>query len=176
MHFSNLLLSLAALPFLASGTPIASAPSEQAIATATNKWAQDTSRVSNFLSRGGALRGAALTRAAAAALAAEKNELVHKEVLDRAFLQRNDAAAVAAADRVLVDQGTFQDVVDGLDTLARKGAAMTPRQIADTVDRMNQGRCKFVLPAIDVYFQASAQVTRNGLAAVANRPIGVPGC
>ncbi|CAJ2512802.1 Uu.00g009210.m01.CDS01 [Anthostomella pinea] len=140
------------------------------IADATNKWAADTSKVSQFLSRAPILLGSDLTTAAQVALAAEKDELTHKSVLDQQFAAN---PSVQSAKNTLENPNNFQFVVDGLTTLSN-GAALSAKQVSDLVDQINLTRCKNVLPAIDRYFSASSAVLQNGLSLVANRPNNCP--
>ncbi|GAP82816.1 hypothetical protein SAMD00023353_0103470 [Rosellinia necatrix] len=167
--FPVLLASIStALP---SGTAPRTSISKQQLADAQNKWRADTSAVSQFLSAVPSLSGrggAQLAAAARVALDAENDELAHKAVLDAAFLGSD--ARVAAADDVLVAQGTFQAVVDALALFARDGASMAPSEVAVLLRRANAVRCARVLPAIDAYFRVAGEALHNGGFLLATRP------
>lgn len=176
MQYSTTIAILAALSNLALGAPLISRqsnpPSIQHIADAQNEWAADTSKVSQFLSAAENLSPTDLVTQAATALANEKDELLHKMVLDNEFLSSNPS--VQQANDVLVNQGKFQDVVNGLQDLADNGGSLTSDEVTSRIQTINQGRCTFVLPAIDTYFQASSSVLNNGLLTLANRPDNCP--
>jgi hypothetical protein len=142
----------------------------QDIDTAQSNWDADTGIVSSFLSTAKSLDQADLTAQAGIALAAEKDELNWKAVLDSqfVFVSNPDSAAV------LVDQGTFQIVVNGLQNLADNGATMTPDEVTTAVQSINQDRCTFVLPAIDQYFIAAGNLIDNGNILTAVRPTNCP--
>lgn len=126
-----------------------SAPSESAFQAVQN-WQQDTATVSNFLNIATSLSGAAFTSAATTALAAEKNELVHKAALDNnPFVGNNPAVNLAST--VLADDGTFQAVVNLLQDMVTNGPSVAVRD----VNAIDANRCKNVLPSIDVYFAAA---------------------
>lgn len=114
-----------------------------------------------------------LQQQARGALAAENDELNHKAVLDQMFLtgaRRNRDATVRQANNVLDTQGTFQFVVDGLQTLSRRGARMSPGQVSAMIRAINRDRCPQVLPAIDAYMAAAAGAGQTGNALRAIRP------
>jgi hypothetical protein len=172
MHFSTLLLTL--LPVLAlaapSTTPLKrqnSPPTLDDINNAQLAWLQDTGAVSSFLDYAVSLFPGSpsdLLYQAWIALAAEKDELTHKAVLDSVFVFGDNADPnVLAAYQVLVNDGTFQSVVDLLQDMANTG------NLAD-VQLINSNRCANVLPAIDTYFAAAAHVT-GGVAYPAIRPL-----
>ncbi|KZZ93805.1 hypothetical protein AAL_05521 [Moelleriella libera RCEF 2490] len=148
-------------------------PSAQQIDNAQRAWQADTATVSKFLSTAEGMSGRELQKQASVALAAEKDELTHKGVLDRMFLQgnrRNRDASVAQANQVLDTQGTFQFVVDGLDTLTKRGAKMSPQQVSAMVRSINDDRCPQVLPNIDRYLAAAGNVVQSGETLQAIRP------
>ena len=121
-----------------------------ALDTAQGNWEADTSIVSSFLSSTDSLSGTALANAAQTALNAENNELTQKAVLDSQFVfVNNPNPTVQKANAVLVDQGTFQFVVNGLQNLATNGATMSAAQVSAAVASINIDRCNKVLPAID---------------------------
>lgn len=66
-----------------------------------------------------------------------------------------------AAYHVLVDDGTFQSVVNLLQDMENTGLLSM---------LINSNRCANVLPAIDTYFAAAAQLT-GGVAYPAIRPL-----
>ncbi|KAI0477071.1 hypothetical protein GGR56DRAFT_673486 [Xylariaceae sp. FL0804] len=179
MHFATIIPLLALLPAISLGKPIITTARAEStvdkVATAVNNWASDTSLVSEFLSRAASLRGFELERAAQAALATAKDEPVQKAALDRVFVTPGppqSVAAVVAASGVLDD--VFPDVVNGLSILALNGASLTEAAVERNVREINTVRCGKVLPAIDEYFRASAQITKTGVVAVANRPDNCP--
>ena len=100
--------------------------------------------------------------AASSALSAEKDELIHKQVLDTALGQ---ASIVQNANSTLVLEGTFQMVVDLLQDIASNGVS----RIAN-VDKINNVRCPRVLPAIDAYFAAAARQVKKGPQVLATFP------
>jgi hypothetical protein len=158
-------LSLAqALPTtIMSKTPL----SNQDLANAQNQWRADTSKVSQFLGAVPTLTGTQLTAAAQVALDAEKDELLHKKVLDYQF---GSDPRIAEANSVLVTQGTFQSVVDALANFAKNGATMSPSQISTLLQQTNNVRCAQVLPAIDTYFHVTGEKLQNGGFLLATRP------
>lgn len=166
--------------FLGGGTSITQAaagrgrqPSAQAINTAQQAWQRDTGTVSNFLSNAESMTPQQLQRQARIALNAENDELTHKGVLDQMFLsgsRKNRDATVKQANNVLETQGTFQFVVDGLQTLSTRGARMTPNQVSRMILAINQDRCPQVLPAIDTYMAAAEGVVQSGNNLRAIRP------
>ncbi|KAI1182980.1 hypothetical protein F5B17DRAFT_435060 [Nemania serpens] len=146
---------------------IAPRASIQDLADAQNKWRQDTSMVSQFLSAVPNLQGSRLTAAAQVAVAAENDELLHKKVLDQAF---GGDPRVVGANNVLVNQGTFQSVVDALANFASDGAEMSPSEIAALLLQTNSVRCGRVLPAINTYFRVTGETLQTGAFALATRP------
>ncbi|KAJ3015033.1 hypothetical protein HKX48_004806 [Thoreauomyces humboldtii] len=72
----------------------------------------------------------------------EKDELIHKAVIDRHPISKT--AAVIAANNMLVTQRHFQAVVDALTDVTNKGTASK-----DTPPVINANRCPNVLFAID---------------------------
>ncbi|EFY91648.1 hypothetical protein J3459_008671 [Metarhizium acridum] len=148
-------------------------PSAQAIDNAARAWQRDTGVVSNFLSNAESMGSQQLQQQARIALSAENDELNHKAVLDQMFLKgspKDRKASVRQANNVLDTQGTFQFVVDGLQTLSRRGARMSPGQVSSMVRAINQDRCPNVLPAIDSYMAAAAGAGQGGRALKAIRP------
>ena len=150
-------------------------PTLQDIADAQNQWASDTSKVSQFLSAAESLNSGDLVSQAATALANEKDELNHKAVLDNQFVfVSNPDENVQQANNVLVDQGTFMVVVNGLQGLVDNGANMSPSDVSAAIQSINVDRCSLVLPSIDTYFQASGNLLNNGVTLLANRPDNCP--
>lgn len=144
------------------GTPDVTAPSLSAIAQAQSHWRHNTGVVSRFLSNVESFGPSDLEREAAIALSAELDELDQKAILDRRFLSGDNAnPAVAQADNTLERQAKFQSVVDGLQRLTDKGVNMTPEEVGAASQAINKNRCEFVLPAIDIYFEAAAGVLGN---------------
>ena len=111
--------------------------------TAMLAWQHDTAIVSSFLDIATHLSPHDIEIQGAHALAAEKDELTHKAVIDAALGGKPN---VQEANNVLVTQGTFQTVVDLLTDMADNGN--------DDVRVIDEGRCPHVLPAIDMYFAA----------------------
>ncbi|KAF2154481.1 hypothetical protein K461DRAFT_277591 [Myriangium duriaei CBS 260.36] len=111
---------------------------------------KDTGIVSNFLNEAATLSGAAFTSAARTALAAEKDELTHKAVID-AIPALANTPAVRSANNILATQGAFQAVVDKLQEMVTDGAAVG---VIDT-NAIDANRCKNVLPNIDIYLKAA---------------------
>ena len=138
------------------------APSIEDIANAANLWAQDTGKVSQFLNIASTLSGSNFKDQAATALMSENNELTQKQVLDNAL---GSNPSVQAANDILVEQGTFANVVSLLQDMASNGAS----RVGD-VETINNIRCTYVLPAIDAYFAAAAEVIQNGVQLEAVRP------
>jgi hypothetical protein len=151
-------------------------PTLQDIADAQNQWASDTGTVSDFLSRAESLNSALdLVSQAAIALRAENDELIHKAVLDSQFVfVAEPTASVQNANNVLVDQGTFGDVVAGLQGLVDNGANLSPSDVSAAIESINVGRCARVLPSIDTYFQAAGNLLQNGVNLLASRPNNCP--
>ncbi|KAH8167822.1 hypothetical protein CIB48_g461 [Xylaria polymorpha] len=152
---------------LPAGIDSRASPSIQQLADAQNQWRADTSKVSQFLSAVPTLHGSQLEAAGQVALDAENDELLHKKVLDQAF--SSDPRIVAAND-VLVNQGTFQSVVDALGKFATSGATMSPSEISTLLKNTNSVRCGQVLPAIDTYFHVTGEKLDNGGFLLATRP------
>lgn len=123
-------------------------PSDTQVANAVNSWMNDTAKVTKFLNTAASLSGDDFTKQATIALNAEKDELNHKKVLDDAL---GMMASVQAANDVLANQGTFQKVVDALQTMVDQG----PDTAQAMVDAINANRCVNVLPNIDMYFAAA---------------------
>ncbi|MCJ1333971.1 hypothetical protein MMC10_010678 [Thelotrema lepadinum] len=141
--------------FLSSLAFAAPAPRAQAPPVAGNEnpqqaaqnWMTDTGTVSNFLNMAPTLTGDQFKAAAAVALAAEKNELTHKAIIDAAPGLALNSASVQNANNSLVTQGHFQSVVDLLQEMTTNGDSTA---ITDT-NAINTNRCKNVLPSIDAY-------------------------
>ncbi|KAI1367908.1 hypothetical protein F5Y08DRAFT_297290 [Xylaria arbuscula] len=168
MQFSVALILTSVLSLtqaLPSG--IAARARNQQIADAQNSWRADTSTVSQFLSAVPTLRGTKLTSAAQVAFNAEVDELTHKKVLDGAF--SSDPRIVSAND-ILVNQGTFQSVVDALRDFADNGDKKSEAEINTLLQNTNSVRCGKVLPAIDTYFRVAGEKLNNGGFLVATRP------
>ena len=144
------------------GLPTQQFPSPSEISDAAKLWAQDTAKVSQFLDTAATLSGAEFLSAASSALSAEKDELIHKQVLDTALGQ---ASIIQNANKTLVLEGTFQMVVDLLQDMASNGVS----RIAN-VDKINNVRCPRVLPAIDAYFAAAARQVKKGPQVLATFP------
>ncbi|KIW79851.1 hypothetical protein Z517_06466 [Fonsecaea pedrosoi CBS 271.37] len=178
MYYAGIVTTILALtPTLSLGTPILAARQISAfnIGIAQLIWAGDTSRVSQFLSMAPSLSGQDLVNAAASALAAEGDELNQKGALDAAFLDVDNLDPnVVAANTTLVNDGTLQFVVDGLRGLVANGASFTPDQVNMTVTLINGVRCGTVLPAIDAYLQAAAELSGKPLPNAAVRPNNCP--
>ena len=146
-----------------------------ALDTAQGNWEADTAIVSSFLSSADSFSGTTLANAAQTALNAENNELTQKVVLDNQFVfVNNPNPTVQKANAVLVDQGTFQFVVNGLQNLATNGATMSAAQVSAAVASINTDRCNKVLPAIDQYFTAASSFLKNGQLLKAVRPTNCP--
>ncbi|KAE9376478.1 hypothetical protein N431DRAFT_529531 [Stipitochalara longipes BDJ] len=146
-----------------------------AIDTAQRDWVADTSVVSNFLSTTKSLSGTNLANAAQTALNAQNNELTQKAVLDDEFISvTNPNPTVQTANAVLINQGTFQFVVSGLQTLATNGTKMAAAQVSTLVESINVDICNKVLPAVDQYFIAAGKFLNNGLVLSPFRPTNCP--
>ncbi|KZL68687.1 hypothetical protein CT0861_11451 [Colletotrichum tofieldiae] len=122
--------------------------SDTQIMNAVMSWMQDTAKVTKFLNTATSFTGAEFTKQATIALNAEIDELNHKMVLDAA-LQGTDM--VTQANAVLDTQGTFQQVVDTLQSMVING----PDTAQKDVNSINNNRCVNVLPNIDMYFAAA---------------------
>ncbi|EXJ56206.1 uncharacterized protein A1O5_12662 [Cladophialophora psammophila CBS 110553] len=143
-------------------------------------WAGDTSLVSQFLSMAPSLSGQDLANAAASALTSEGDELTQKGVLDAVFRTLGSGEAggaltdITAANTTLVEQGTFQFVVNGLNDLVINGADFSPDQVLSSVTMINTVRCNSVLPAIDIYLGSAAVLSGRPFPNVAVRPDNCP--
>ncbi|OAA44103.1 hypothetical protein BBO_04459 [Beauveria brongniartii RCEF 3172] len=147
------------------GSKDTSRPSDQAMADAAEQWRADTGVVSNFLSNAESMTPQERQDQGQVAADAEKDELVQKAVLDRMFLNGTAAGrdpAVAAADDMLANQGTFQFVLDALILFSKRGSNLTDDEVSSMVTAVNQDRCTNVLPSIDTYLGAAQAVTRQG--------------
>ena len=159
--------------------PQSTTPSANDIKGAVYAWRSDTGTVSTFLNNAAARsfsNNAAFHNAAVNAYNAEIDELTHKQVLDN---ELPPSSQLTQANQTLVADGTFQSVVDRLNTLKSLQYSQT-KAIAKAVNQINfghdnvAGRCAAVLPAIDTYFsQAAKEVRRldgdsslNGLKAI----------
>jgi hypothetical protein len=145
---TSTIATVALLSSLSAATPI----KRQAVVTADllasniAAWQADTAAVSHFLDIASTFTDDTLFRGAAvAALNAENDELAHKGLIDRVFL--GTTPAIQNANNILVNQGTFAQVVTDLTNLANLGLAAV-----GTVPAINANRCFNVLPAIDAYF------------------------
>ncbi|KAK8927532.1 hypothetical protein H634G_05208 [Metarhizium anisopliae BRIP 53293] len=148
-----------------SGSGSGQTPTSEQIDTAARAWRNDTGTVSNFLSNAESMDPQELQRQGKIALDAENDELLHKAVLDRMFLNGTAAArdaGVADANDVLVNQDTFQFIVDGLTLMSKRGSTMKPDEVKTLVRAMNQDRCPYVLPAIDKYMAAAQGAVPGG--------------
>ncbi|KUJ20295.1 uncharacterized protein LY89DRAFT_567710, partial [Mollisia scopiformis] len=125
-------------------------PSDVQVMNAVMSWMNDTGKVSKFLNTATSFSGDEFTRQATIALNSEKDELNHKMILDAAVGQMD---MVQAANDTLATQGTFQAVVDALQSMVDNGPDTAQMQ----VDAINQNRCVNVLPNIDAYFAAAGQ-------------------
>lgn len=123
-------------------------PSDTQIKNAVQSWRNDTGKVSKFLNTATSFSGDEFTKQATIALNAELDELNHKMVLDAAFGQTD---AVKKANDTLATKGTFQAVVDVLQSMVDNGPDTAQAQ----VDAINKNRCVNVLPNIDAYFAAA---------------------
>lgn len=123
-------------------------PSQSSEDAAAN-WQTDTGLVSHFLDTATTYSGAEYTKQAQIALDAEKNELLHKAVLD-AIPSITSQATITAANDSLVTQAHFQDVVDRLAFMLSQGPSVAAAQVA----AINANRCVNVLPSIDAYLKA----------------------
>ncbi|KAF6806979.1 hypothetical protein CSOJ01_08483 [Colletotrichum sojae] len=122
--------------------------SDAQVMNAVMSWMQDTGKVTKFLNSATSFTGAEFTKQATIALNAEIDELNHKMVLDAALTGMD---MVAQANNVLATQGTFQQVVDTLQSMVTNG----PDTAQKDVDSINNNRCVNVLPNIDMYFAAA---------------------
>lgn len=172
-------VALLLLPTLTLGAPAPhsrpkrQAASDQQLRDAANAWLADTQAVSNFLSIAATLSGQDLRNQASTAFQRENDEAnPQKMTIDGVLLNTGlpESGDVGTADDVLVTQGTFQFVVDGLSDLALNGDAFDQATIASKVDAINNDRCGSVLPAIDMYFQAVEDFVQDGIALTAARP------
>jgi hypothetical protein len=174
MQFYTILLGIS-LPLLALSAPterIAKRSLSTELNGAVAGWLQDTGFVSSFLDYAVSTfptPPANLLANAAAALNAELDELSHKAILDSNFIfvGPQNQAVINAYD-VLVTQGTFMQVVNGLRTIAATGDL-------SQVATINTVRCGQVLPAIDVYFAAVAEALGQTGAYAAIRPAACGG-
>lgn len=112
-------------------------------------WQTDTGIVSHFMDTATTFTGDEYTKQAQIALDAEKNELLHKAVLD-ALPSVTSQATITAANDSLVTQAHFQDVVDRLAFMLAQGPSVAAAQVA----AINANRCVNVLPSIDAYLKA----------------------
>ncbi|KAF9873747.1 hypothetical protein CkaCkLH20_08857 [Colletotrichum karsti] len=122
--------------------------SDAQVMNAVMSWMQDTGKVTKFLNSATSFTGAEFTKQATIALNAEIDELNHKMVLDAALTGMD---MVAQANNVLATQGTFQQVVDTLQSMVSNG----PDTAQKDVNSINNNRCVNVLPNIDMYFAAA---------------------
>ena len=126
--------------------------SDKQVANAVTSWMNDTAKVTKFLNTATSFTGDEFTRQATIALNAEIDELNHKTILDAAFGQM---AMIQAANDTLATQGTFQAVVDTLQSMVDSGPDTAQAQ----VDVINKNRCVNVLPNIDMYFAAAGSAS-----------------
>jgi hypothetical protein len=114
MHYSTILLGL--LPAVVLAAPALSTRQQitpQDVADAVNFWAYDTGIVSQFLDNAALFSPSDLLAQAQYALNAENDELHHKAVLDAVFLNVDfPDPNIQNANDILVNQGTFQSVVN----------------------------------------------------------------
>jgi hypothetical protein len=178
MQYSALFLAFATLALAAPTTmpkrqfPTQFNPKED-ITAAAKAWLQDTASVSSFLDFATSTFPSSppnLLSKGVFALNAEKDELDHKMILDNFFIfeTRTPNEDVIEAFNILVTEGKFQKVVDGLQDISTTG------NLAD-VAIINKNRCKNVLPAIDVYFKAVAEATGQSEFVPAVRPAACGG-
>ncbi|KAH9231443.1 hypothetical protein K456DRAFT_1790654, partial [Colletotrichum gloeosporioides 23] len=108
--------------------------SDAQVMNAVMSWMQDTGKVTKFLNSATSFTGAEFTKQATIALNAEIDELNHKMVLDAALTGMD---MVAQANNVLATQGTFQQVVDTLQSMVTNG----PDTAQKDVNSINNNRC-----------------------------------
>jgi len=135
----------------ATGAPrLTSRQQATSLQSACQAWISDTGVVSNFQNIGSGLVGnaASFKQQAGIGLAAEKDELLHKAVIDG--LIGNDPR-VSKANLTLTN-GSFQSVINGLQDMSIGG----PARVAD-IAAINKVRCPEILPSIDTYCQVAAQ-------------------
>jgi hypothetical protein len=157
-----------ALSAIALPTPQISASEAAALAQAVGQWHDDTAAVSAFLQTGEVGSQQNFELSASDALGREISELNSKAVIDAFFGTSN--TNISDANNVLVTQGNFQDVVNGLTDFTQNGL-----NAQTNIVTLAENRCATVLPAIDVYFAEVNKVAGNGISK-AVRPIGIPGC
>jgi hypothetical protein len=176
MHFSTAATILFALGSnVAHSYPLtyrqSNPPTLNEIQTAQSEWSSDTTKVSQFLSVAESLSPEDLVAQAETAFTNEYDELYHKAVLDNQFVfVANPDANVQQANNELVDQGTFNVVLAGLQNLKANGLNMTPDEVSSLIQSINGDRCSFVLPSIDTYFQAAENLLGSAVTLTANRP------
>jgi hypothetical protein len=169
MYFSATLVAL--FPILALAAPSSNVRSkrQEDIATAAANWLQDTGFVSSYLDVAATLAPNDVLSNGALALAAEKDELNHKAILDNFFIFFTDTPNQAVVNaKAVLESGTFQSVVDLLQDMSVTG------NVADVIT-INTVRCSQVLPAIDQYFIAVAEATGQATFAPAIRPAACGG-
>lgn len=157
-----------ALSAIAIPTPQIDASEAAALAQAVSQWHDDTAAVSAFLQAGEVGSQQTFELSASDALGREVSELNSKMVIDAFFGTNN--ANINAANNVLVTEGNFQDVVNGLMDFAMNGLSAQTNIVT-----LAENRCSTVLPAIDVYLAEVNKVAGNGVV-TAVRPTGIPGC
>ena len=139
------------------------------LSSAVQKWQADTGRVSAFLD---AVQGyinnddnPGFMVAASSALTSENDELTWKGVLDAELCQTGDPNfdpqcqnAIAGANDILVNAGTFLSVVNLLSDMATNGLGVASTDIfaINCGTATVGGRCLNVLPAITTYFTYAA--------------------
>ncbi|KAI9656305.1 MAG: hypothetical protein M1821_004968 [Bathelium mastoideum] len=136
-------------------TPTEPQPTADDLNNAVLKWQADTGLVSNFLNvavdPNGPPTGQDLLNDASSAFGSETDELNWKAVIDGSDVAFEDTR-IAQANEILVTQGTFNMVVQGLQDISVSGDIVRQQD----VDNINDVRCNQVLPAIDMYFAAVA--------------------
>lgn len=136
-------------------TPTQPQPTADDLNNAVLQWQSDTSLVSNFLNvavdPNGPPTGQDLLNDASSALGSENDELNWKAIIDGSDLAFEDPR-IAQANDILATQGTFNQVVTGLQDISINGDSVRQTD----VDNINNVRCSQVLPAIDMYFAAVA--------------------
>jgi hypothetical protein len=143
-------------------------PDVAALSQAVSQWHNNTAAVSTFLEAGKVGSQLEFKLSAADILRREITGLKSKAIIDNFFGTSN--ANITNANAVLVTQGNFQDVVNGLMDFAQNGLDAQTNTVTLAVNR-----CGRELPAIDIYFAEVNKVTKNSpLTAV--RPVGIPGC
>jgi hypothetical protein len=139
----------AAAAFATGAPALTNKAQASSLVSACSAWVSDTGAVSNFqnIGAGLVLNAGQFKSQANIGLLAEKDELIHKGIIDSII---GLDPRISKANLTLTN-GSFQSVIDGLQDMTTNG----PAKVGD-IAAINKVRCPQILPAIDTYCVVAA--------------------